>query len=186
MDIKIQKFFGKVSVWVGGAEQSGKWVERVWNKTLRNRRYKNVLILGLGCGTVVKIIDKSAKIVGVEFDPVMIDIGKKYFDLEKYANLEIVCEDASKYVKKTKKIFDLILVDLYVGQEFPKEFESDEFLKKLSQIVSKNGTVIFNRLTGKNINFELNNFVDKLSHYLVVSGKEKIDWNWLIYCHSGG
>lgn len=51
--------------------------------------------------------------------------------------------------------FNLIIVDLYLGDKFPKEVESTRFLRSTKKLLSKNGMVIFNRLkTDKIEDFE--------------------------------
>lgn len=127
-----------------GLTQSGGIVESIWKSTLKQIKEKeidSVLILGLGGGTLAKLLRKkypNAKITGIEIDPIMIELGKKYLDLEKY-NINIKIEDANN-IKFGN--YDLVIVDMYSGDNFPKEFESDEFLKKLT----KYKTVIINRL----------------------------------------
>ena len=142
--IKIKKYLWETSVWVGGFEQSGPLVKAVWQKALKNVTIapKSVLILGLGCGVAAKLISQkfpNALITGVEIDPVMIDVGKKYFDLGKIKRLKIICEDAKVFLKKNKKKFDLILVDIYIGEKqvLPNNLK---FYKK------KNGVILLNEL----------------------------------------
>lgn len=137
-----EDLFGHREVIAGKVAQSGGLAEILW-KTVKINPAEKVLILGLGCGTLAKILSEKypkAKITGIEIDPVIVNLGKKYFDLDKIPNLEIITGDAFEFVKKEKSQFDLVIVDLYLGQEFPKEAESDEFLNKL------NGLIVFNRL----------------------------------------
>ena len=135
--------FGKY-IQVNGLTQSGGVVEEIWKSTLKKvseKNINNILVLGLGGGTLTKLLRKkypNAKITGVEIDEVMVELGKKYLDLDKY-NIDIKIEDAKNY--KFKK-HDLVIVDIYSGDNFPKEFESELFLKKLSKFP----TVIINRL----------------------------------------
>lgn len=117
--IKVTKYRGNYSVWVGGFEQSGPiYVEKLWRSALNNitiQQSNNILILGLGCGTLAPLIFKKwpeAKIVGVEIDPTMINLGKKYFNLSGYKNLKIIQGDAKKQ-KLTG--YDLIICDAYLG-----------------------------------------------------------------------
>lgn len=133
-----------IYIQAGGLTQSGGIVESIWKSTLRQVKDKNigeVLILGLGGGTLAKLLRNKypkARITGIEIDPQMIELGKKYLDLDKY-NIDIKVIDARKYKLGQ---YDLIIVDMYNGDNFPKEFESDEFLKKLTKFK----TVIINRL----------------------------------------
>lgn len=141
---------------VGGLTQSGGIINDIWKKplrnlkNLRNKEIKNVLILGLGGGTVAKMVNKTwpeAKITGVDIDPKMVELGKKYLSLN--SDVRVIISDAYGFLKtyNLKPItYDLILIDLYVGDEFPKKFESDAFLKLVYLLLTVNGVAIFNRL----------------------------------------
>lgn len=136
----------------GGLTQSGGIVESIWRSTLRQvhsterlhrdaGKVQRILILGLGGGTLAKLLRKKypdAKITGIEIDPIMIELGKKYLDLDKY-DIDIKIQDTNKFKFGE---YDLVIVDMYCGDNFPKEFESDEFLRKLTKFK----TVIINRL----------------------------------------
>lgn len=144
---------------VGGLTQSGGILYDVWKKPLELvHRTKNiehrVLILGLGGGTVVKLVKKfwpEARITGVDLDSKMVEMGKKYLGLDG-SEIEIVIVDAHKYVEKQSKFkskfkkYDLILIDLYVGFSYPEKFEQDNFLKLILKLLSNDGIAIFNRL----------------------------------------
>lgn len=143
--IRVLKTWGMGTyIQSNGLTQSGGIVESIWKSTLRqikNKDIKEILILGLGGGTLAKLLRKkypSAKIVGIEIDPIMIELGKKYLDLDKY-NIDVKVEDTNKF--KLEK-HDLVIVDMYNGDNFPREFESEDFLKKLTKFE----TVIINRL----------------------------------------
>lgn len=76
----------------------------------------NILILGLGGGTVVRIIKHilpKAKIVAIEIDGELVDIARKYMHLQDYPGLEIVIEDAYRYLNMTNKRFDVIIDDIF-------------------------------------------------------------------------
>jgi len=148
----FEQFSGKKFVRVGGITQSGGIVEKIWEKALINLHCSlfnihNSLILGLGCGTVAELLVKKwpkIKITGIEIDPKMIEVGKKYFNLGKISNLKILVKDAIKTINIQQ--FDFILVDLYCGQKFPKEAEDERFLKNLKRFLEKDGLIVFNRL----------------------------------------
>lgn len=141
---------------VDGLTQSGGILEGIWKKTLRilNSQFSIInscLIIGLGGGTAAKLVRKywpKTRIVGVDLDSVMVELGKKYLGLDK-VHVQVHVQDAYEFVRvnsKNKRKFDLILVDLYVGREYPERFESEIFIKAVSTILSKNGSAIFNRL----------------------------------------
>ena len=144
-----------------GLTQSGGIVESMWKDTLRKVRgskseIRNVLILGLGGGTVAKLIRKywpGAKITGVDIDPIIVELGRKYLNLD--GDIEIKIQDAAKFVPGR---YDLVIVDLYRGDEFPKKFEDEKFLKSLT----KNKLIIFNRLYYKEKKIKALEFGKKL------------------------
>jgi spermidine synthase len=128
-----------------GLTQSGGIVESFWKQTLnkiksKKQDFKSILILGLGGGTVAKLIYKNwpeAKVTGVDIDPVIVELGKKYLGLDDRVDIKI--QDAYETIPGK---FDLVIVDLYQGDKFPKKFEDEKFLRSLT----KNKLVIFNRL----------------------------------------
>lgn len=137
-----------------GLWQVGGPVEAVWKRGLKKftaeeRPVKKALILGLGGGTIAKILRKKypdAKIVGVDLDPVIVQLGKEYFGLNKL-NVEVSIADAFEMSQKIRKDkFDLICVDLYVGDKFPEKFATEEFVNNVQRLLSKGGYAIFNRL----------------------------------------
>lgn len=138
---------------VGNLTQSGGVVYEIWNKTIKKLKkeklkVKSCLILGLGGGSVARIVRnywQDCSIIGVDIDPLMVSLGKKYLNLDKYKT-DVVIDDAKNFLKKSKKKFDLICIDLYVGDNFPKKFETDDFIKMTKDHLSKNGVVVFNRL----------------------------------------
>jgi spermidine synthase len=146
-DLKVVRSLGLGTyIQSDGLTQSGGIVESIWKSTLRKiksakTQINDCLILGLGGGTVVKLIRKywpEANITGVDIDPVIVELGRKYLGLKK-DDVNIKIGDASKF---TKEKYDLVIVDLYNGYNFPKKFEDENFLKSLT----KNNLVIINRL----------------------------------------
>lgn len=163
-NLRVVRSFGLGTyIQANGLTQSGGVVETFWKQTLKKIKknkpeIKNCLILGLGCGTVAKIIKNlwgDIDIVGVDIDPVMVDLGKKYFCLE---GINIKIQDATVPVSGD---FDLIIVDLYQGDRFPKKFEEEKFLK----MISKNGLVVFNRLYYREKKKMADDFGKKLKKY---------------------
>jgi spermidine synthase len=166
-EITIYQSFGSPKMTIGGLLQSGGIVADIWKKCstrfkIQDLRFKNILILGLGCGTAAKIFSKSfpdANIIGVEIDPVVIDIGRKYFGVSKIPNLKIVCQDANKF--KSNISFDLIIVDLYLGENIPDKLQNNNFLKNIKNLLSKDGIAVFNRIFWDEHRIQAHNFVNR-------------------------
>lgn len=146
--IKVVSTIGYKYIATGILTQSGGLVRDVWEPVLKKfgKKDSTWLILGLAGGTIAGLISKQfnpKKIVGVEIDPVMIKLGKKYLDLDKIPNLEIVIKDAKDYLLTTKDKYDFILVDMYLGDQLPGFVYSPKFLKRLKLL---SGYAIFNHL----------------------------------------
>lgn len=136
---------------VGQLTQSGPFIERLWRKALfplRNRQIMNILVLGLGGGSVVKPIKQfwpESKITAVEIDYEIVKLGVKYLGLnEKLVDLRI--SDAFEYVTKENNCYDLIIVDLYIGSQIPLKLKQRSFLNSLKKILKSNSVIIFNHL----------------------------------------
>lgn len=152
-----------------GLTQSGGIVESIWKSTLKHVAYsikpdvKSVLILGLGGGTVAKLISKkypNTKITGIDIDPLIIELGRKYLKLDD-ADVKIIVGDASN-ISNLPKSFDLIIVDLYNGDQFPKEFETENYIHLVSSLLTSRGVAIFNRLYYKDKKLKAEKFGKKL------------------------
>lgn len=149
-ELRVVKTFGMGTyIQAGGLTQSGGIVESIWKSTLRQIKgnNKDLLILGLGGGTLGKLLRKKypyANITGIEIDPLMVELGKKYLNLDEY-DIDIKVLDVNK-LKVKENSQDLIIVDMYQGDNFPKEFESDIFLNSLKNALRENGTLVINRL----------------------------------------
>lgn len=111
-------------------------------------KIKNCLILGIGGGDIIKSIKKyypEAAITGVEIDPTMIDIARKYFGLGEIPKCKIVISDAIDYVRKENpKKFGLIVVDFFVGKLNPPNSRGRNFLLGLKRMKTAEGIIIYN------------------------------------------
>jgi len=141
---------------VGGLTQSGGILVNIWKSTIKkitgyNLELTRCLILGLGGGSVARLVNKvwpDVIITGVDFDQLIVDLGKKYLGLDN-VRIQLHVQDAFEYCEEgvaENKKFDLILIDLYKGTEFPIQFEGEEFSKLVLQLLSEKGIAVFNRL----------------------------------------
>lgn len=189
--IKVIKSLGfGTYIQVEGVTQSGGVVTDVWRTTLkklRTKEIKNCLVLGLGGGSAAKLVRKywpEAKITGVDIDPVMVELGREYLGLDK-VQVKVQIQDAYRYTKyniqNTK--FDLILVDLYIGDKVPKEFEKDDFIKLTSKLLSKEGVVVFNRLFYGDKRPQAVRFGQKLQKYFSKVDAFYPEANIMYICH---
>ena len=115
-----------------------------WKHMVPDKEPKKVLILGIGGGTIARLILEKypkAKITGVDYSSEMIEQAKKHLGLGEL-KIEIKIADAFDYV--TKKKYDLIIVDLVDGYWYPVKVFSPSFIQQLLRILDTEGQISIN------------------------------------------
>lgn len=116
----------------------------------RIRKFENVLLLGVAGGSVIKTlvneIKYKGKITGIEIDETVLKIANQYFELNKIPNLEIVVDDAFEFVLKTKKTYDLIIIDIFQDSTMPNFLFQDFFIERINSLLNINGFILFNTM----------------------------------------
>lgn len=111
---------------------------------------QTILVLGLGGGSIIETIREDFKskafIEIVDIDDTVITIAKEEFEIERFKNINIICDDAADYIKKTKKTFDLVIVDIFIISTIPEAFTESEFLIKLTKHLNPTGKIIYNTM----------------------------------------
>ncbi len=131
----------------------------------------SILILGLGAGTSAKMLRKkfpTSEITGIEIDPMIISLGKKYFDLDKI-NVEINIESAKDFVEQTQNKYDLVYLDVFIGAEAPSFVSEAIFFKKLQSILKPYGEIIVNSIYRKKA--EADNYQDFFKQHFDLKDK---------------
>ncbi|MDD3149898.1 MAG: fused MFS/spermidine synthase [Candidatus Gastranaerophilales bacterium] len=125
-----------------------------------NLNIKNVLILGLGSGRLVKDILSVSNIVNcidiVEIDDKVINISKDWFGFEENEKTKVHLQDARVFVRNSKKKYDLIILDIFSNDGMPYRFMTEEFLEEISKILSKRGLIGANIFSHSKIDSEKN------------------------------
>jgi spermidine synthase len=116
----------------------------------RIRNFENVLLLGVAGGSVIKTlvyeIKYKGKITGIEIDETVLNMANQYFELNKIPNLEIVVADAFEFVLKTKKTYDLIIIDIFQDSTMPNFLFQDFFIERINSLLNINGFILFNTM----------------------------------------
>lgn len=116
----------------------------------RIRNFENVLLLGVAGGSVIKTlvneIKYKGKITGIEIDETVLKMANQYFELNKIPNLEIVVDDAFEFVLKTKKTYDLIIIDIFQDSIMPNFLFQDFFIERINSLLNINGFILFNTM----------------------------------------
>ena len=109
-----------------------------------------ILILGVAGGSIVKtLVDEiqyKGKITGIEIDADIIKIANDYFGLDQIPNLEIIIDDAFEFVLKTKKHYDLIIIDVFQDTRMPSFLFEKFFMNRVGFLLKNNGCILFNTM----------------------------------------
>jgi spermidine synthase len=107
----------------------------------------SLLIIGLGGGTVSKqytqIFGDDVDIDGVEIDDRVIDLGRKYFDMNE-PNLKTYAEDGRTFLQRVDRRYDVIAVDAYRQPYIPFHLVTQEFFIAARDHLNDNGVVALN------------------------------------------
>lgn len=111
---------------------------------------EHILVLGVAGGSVIKTLSEEigfkGRITGVEIDSEVLQIANSYFGLDKIPNLEIIVDDASKYVLKDKNKYGLIIVDIFQDTTMPDFLFEDSFQKQICELLGTKGIILFNTM----------------------------------------
>ena len=114
---------------------------------LQNSNPKSVLVLGLGAGSVIDIMQRQygiyPKITAIEIDPVVIEC-LKFWELLNLDKTKIIQGDAFEIIHTLNEEFDLIIVDLFIDMEVASLINTPEFLSKLKSLISHQGKILIN------------------------------------------
>ncbi len=127
-----------------------------------DKSIKNILILGLGGGCVIKTLrDKynyTNKITAVDIDSEIIKIAKNEFDICNSENTNIIEQNALTFVKNNKEKYSLIIIDIYIGLKVPEAFYGGKFWRYVLSRLEHKGIVVFNA----GINLESNKKIKEI------------------------
>ncbi len=123
---------------------------------LHNRPIAEVLVLGLGLGSVPFILEKiygcHYHYTAVEWDEAVVYLASKYTLPRLKSRIDIVVGNADVFVQATEAHFDLIAVDIFEDDHTPASFESVAFLEACRQRLRPKGLLLYNRLYNSDAN----------------------------------
>ncbi|MGB1243494.1 MAG: spermidine synthase [Chitinophagales bacterium] len=122
---------------------------------LKNRQLQNVLVLGLGLGSVPVMLanqfrQEQARFLGVDIDEVVIELCRQYIPPKLSKRLTTFCEDAYNFVEKDDMKYDLIAVDVFLDDLTPMKFRSIEFLQNIKKLMRPSSLLFYNTMTVSN------------------------------------
>lgn len=101
----------------------------------------NALLIGLGGGTLTREIQKrNIDIEVVEIDKRLKNISIEYFHLNPKSN--IIIDDGRHYLYITKKKYDLIIFDAFLGENPPWHLLTLESFKRVKELLNPDGVFL--------------------------------------------
>ena len=118
------------------------YVHALYGLTLQ-RRAAQVLMIGCGGGTLGTMLARTGSAVTVvDIDPVSIRLAKRYFALPP----EVTCHvgDGLAFMRRTRRRFDTVIVDAFIGEVMPDHMKGAAFFKALRRCLRKDGLALVN------------------------------------------
>ncbi len=106
----------------------------------------DIAIIGLAAGTTARdaaLVFPNAIIDGIEIDPKIVEVGRKYFDMNE-PNLNVIVQDGRWAIKNSTKKYDIISVDAYRPPYIPWHMTTQEFFQILKDHLKEDGVMVIN------------------------------------------
>jgi hypothetical protein len=111
------------------------------------RHWKDYLVLGSAAGgNIIQLsaIDPEVRITGVEIDPKVLEISKKYFGVVPTGKIKLAAQDARLFLSDCRETFDYIIIDLFKGECIPVHCITREFFQLLLNRLKPGGAIVIN------------------------------------------
>ncbi len=131
------------------------WLNQIWDWLSiapylagNEEKLEDLLIVGLAAGTVAqqyKELYPDIHIDGVEIDAEVIDMGRKYFDLDRFVSPENqYAMDGRTFLYRTPKRYDVIVLDAFRQPYIPFHLVTVEFFEHVRNHLKTGGIVVMN------------------------------------------
>ena len=117
-----------------------------FNAGFKPQKLHRVGIIGLAGGTIAHQFTRvygPVPIDGVEIDPAIVNVGRKYFDMNE-ANLHVYVQDGRTFVDTTAARYDLVAIDAFQQPYIPFQLTTREFFTTIRSHLSSTGVVVLN------------------------------------------
>ena len=114
-----------------------------------NPSARDVLFIGLGGGSSEKRMWRDfehLQLQVVELDPVVVDVGYRYFDVPRDPRLRIDVGDGRRYLAADEKRWDVIVIDAFFADAIPFHLVTREFLELVKTRLNPGGVVVVNAI----------------------------------------
>jgi spermidine synthase len=141
----------KHSIWRRGTVLTGgEWDMFLAVPPVLGRPVERVAILGNAGGTTARafgVFYPRASIDGVELDPAVTAVGRRFFGLGDNPRLRVFTADARPFLRRTRARYDLIFVDAYRQPYVPFYLATREFFRLAREHLRPGGAIALNVAT---------------------------------------
>ena len=106
----------------------------------------SMAIVGLAAGTTARqatAVYGNIRIDGIEIDPVIVDIGRKYFGMN-MPNLNVIIQDGRWGLAHSNRKYQIISVDAYRPPYIPFHLTTIEFFELVREHLTDDGVLVMN------------------------------------------
>lgn len=107
---------------------------------------RSLCMVGLAAGTAPRqytALFGPIPIDGVEIDPVIVDVGRRFFAMNE-PNLAVHVEDGRYFLARTEAHYDVVAVDAYRLPYIPFHLTTKEFFTEVRDHLTEKGAVVIN------------------------------------------
>lgn len=109
-------------------------------------KVKRVAIIGLAAGTIARqftAVYGPVPIDGVEIDPAIVSVGRRYFDMNE-PNLHVHVDDGRTFMRTTHAQYDVVAIDAFQQPYIPFQLTTKEFFQEIRAHLSPTGVLCLN------------------------------------------
>jgi len=110
-------------------------------------RVDSILLVGLGGGVLTNYLGRflpDAQIDSVEIDPGVVDAAKTWFGVKEAERKRVVESDGRVFLNRNRRLYDVALIDAYIGGAVPFHLMTKEFYTLLKRRLAPGGVAVFN------------------------------------------
>jgi len=109
----------------------------------------DVLLVGLGGGTIVRQLLElyEPRIDVVEVDARMPALAERFFGLKSHQKVAVFTRDAASYLAESGRLYDVIVLDAFVGDRMPEAMNSRGFFASCAAHLREGGILIVNSVS---------------------------------------
>jgi predicted membrane-bound spermidine synthase len=109
---------------------------------------RDILVIGLGAGVAAHryLVDlPKARVDAAEIDPEVIDVARRFFYFPPtHPRLRVAAEDGRRFLEKSDRRYDIIVLDAYYKDSVPFHLATSEFYALCQQKLTANGVLVVN------------------------------------------